>query len=1062
MIALTETLIEDKENVEIKGFEIYKPAEKGSRGILIAVSKELKNITSIVMENNSVGEQMWIKMSNGQVNLRIGLVYAPQESRTSVIELRKMFKMMEEQIDKGKEKKQKIMVVGDLNCKIGKEIPGNNEKVTKGGRILLKLLKDTNMTVLNAHPKCKGLWTRSESGTKSVLDYVMIEKEQMESAEEIMIDEKKEIAPYSKETSNKRTYSDHNTIKIRMNWITTSVWQNKERTVINEHTKANFKRETNQGKLSQIWKNDGSLQDKYDKWTTEVQKITNKHFTTRKKKKKKVNRTVRKLRRKRKQLKQIENEMNREMIIARRKLLQQLIEEEEEKQEKRRILHIANNLKKESGFDANAFWKFQERTKGRKSEPATAMIDDEGNIEEDPTKIKEIYRTFYQKLLKDREPENEEEQEMQQLKEKCIEVMMKKAQNLEIKEITVEEYEGMKKKLKKKKAPDEEGWRYEWISNAGTEMEESIQLMLNEVRKQKRQPEQWKNMRIKSITKKAIKRMHMNYKRGLFQTSILSKCMDRILLDRNKKQLDESLQPNQNGGVNERSIGDVLFIINNTIVEFKEEGKDLYILFCDLEKCFDKLYLKDCILELVEAGMPLEEAMLVYEMNRNIKAFVDTPHGKTGTFEIDEAVRQGTIFGTTLCGVSTNRINKMGLPEPMLLYETVEIGYPIFVDDMSGMGSKKRIEDMGEKMAGLERTKKYQVNNEKGKTEYMVIKNNKKEKEEVRIEVRKGKIGNTEVYKCLGDHYDVTGNNETKIKKKMEKVPFMAYEIKRKGASSKVGHADMSVQHLLLETTAKPTLLANTETWCNITANEENLITSHHHQLLCIIFNQPRNTPYYGILGETGIWPYKEVIIYKKLMFLHHITHSPEERIAKKIVLKQQEMFERKSKKKTWFSELSQRVEKMSIEITVQMVEKKTKSQWKKEVKEKIMQQIEKDFHEEAKQKTKLRHLINKQYKMEDYVERCDAVMVGKIMSIRLNMVDCKCNFKGKYIDTVCVVCDELETTEHLLECKYYKQFTAEKLMEMVGKKELCSTEWLKKAARAIDTIQEIRKQHSV
>ena len=63
MIALTETLIEDKENVEIKGFEIYKPAEKGSRGILIAVSKELKNITSIVMENNSVGEQMWIKMS---------------------------------------------------------------------------------------------------------------------------------------------------------------------------------------------------------------------------------------------------------------------------------------------------------------------------------------------------------------------------------------------------------------------------------------------------------------------------------------------------------------------------------------------------------------------------------------------------------------------------------------------------------------------------------------------------------------------------------------------------------------------------------------------------------------------------------------------------------------------------------------------------------------------------------------------------------------------------------------------------------------------------------------
>merc|ERR1712228_687822 len=80
---------------------------------------------------------------------------------------------------------------------------------------------------------------------------------------------------------------------------------------------------------------------------------------------------------------------------------------------------------------------------------------EKGKVEEDPEKIREIYKTFYQKLLKDREPEDEEEQEMQDLKEKCIEVMMKKGESKEIKEITGEEYELMKRKLKKKKAPDE-------------------------------------------------------------------------------------------------------------------------------------------------------------------------------------------------------------------------------------------------------------------------------------------------------------------------------------------------------------------------------------------------------------------------------------------------------------------------------------------------------------------------------------------------------------------------------------------------------------------------------
>ena len=459
--------------------------------------------------------------------------------------------------------------------------------------------------------------------------------------------------------------------------------------------------------------------------------------------------------------------------------------------------------------------------------------------------------------------------------------------------------------------------------------------------------------------------------------------------------------------------------------------------------------------------MPIEEAIYVYEMNRNIKAVIDTPHGRTEEIQIDEAVRQGTIFGTTMCGVSINRINKMGRPDPLILHESIEIECPIFVDDISGMGKATRIENIGEKMAGLETTKKVQFNNNKDKTEYLIQKNSKEKIEEVGIKVMKGEVGRTKEYKCLGDYYDETGNNEIKIQKKMEKANFMAFEVKRRGAYATVGRADMSVQLLLLDTVIKETLLANTETWCNITNKEEAMITSKHHSVLCILFGQPKSTPYFGILGETGIWPYKYIIKYKMLMFLHHIVHSSDDRMAKRIILRQQQMLEEHNKRRTWYFELNEWIEVMKIDISIRTkeLENKTKSKWKKELKEKLAGAIEREFQDETEQKTKLRFQRNKLFQREEYVQQCNAEMVQRIMKIRLNMVECKSNFKGKYSDTTCLVCDKEETTEHLFECEHYKQYTG--IHNELEELKMESTEWLIKAARKMDVIQELRLQHT-
>ena len=102
-----------------------------------------------------------------------------------------------------------------------------------------------------------------------------------------------------------------------------------------------------------------------------------------------------------------------------------------QRQDKAKVTEIAEQIRKEGGFDANAFWKHAEKIRGKKSETGTAMKDEDGKIQEDPEKVKEIHKRYFEKLLKDREPEGQEEKELEDLKEKCIRAMEKAASRFE-------------------------------------------------------------------------------------------------------------------------------------------------------------------------------------------------------------------------------------------------------------------------------------------------------------------------------------------------------------------------------------------------------------------------------------------------------------------------------------------------------------------------------------------------------------------------------------------------------------------------------------------------------
>ena len=114
-------------------------------------------------------------------------------------------------------------MVGYSNIKIGKDIPGNKETVSKRGTQLKRIIEKYNLNIINANEnKCKEKWTREQEEKESVIDYVITSQAYMETIKSMEIDEQKQYGLDKVECQNRQTkitYSDPNAILININFL---------------------------------------------------------------------------------------------------------------------------------------------------------------------------------------------------------------------------------------------------------------------------------------------------------------------------------------------------------------------------------------------------------------------------------------------------------------------------------------------------------------------------------------------------------------------------------------------------------------------------------------------------------------------------------------------------------------------------------------------------------------------------------------------------------------------------------------------------------------------------
>ena len=277
IICITECHLIDTEELKIDGYAIGRnDRTKDGGGILIGVDERLEDVTVVVEKKKEIEESLWVVIDNTKIAIRLGIIYAPQESRTTSDEYVKMYESIEEQILYAKQKQQKLLMVGDFNCKIGERIAGNSKEVSKSGKNFLGMTKSNKLQIVNQSEKCSGLWTREEGNVKSVLDYIIIDEEDENALIEMKIDEQKDYAP--RRDDDQVTTSDHNTMIAKFDWfIDEERKPEKKKRVITSKGYSRIKEEINNRKISRIWRKDEPLEDLYCEWKEEINDIVEKN-----------------------------------------------------------------------------------------------------------------------------------------------------------------------------------------------------------------------------------------------------------------------------------------------------------------------------------------------------------------------------------------------------------------------------------------------------------------------------------------------------------------------------------------------------------------------------------------------------------------------------------------------------------------------------------------------------------------------------------------------------------------------------------------------------------------
>ena len=341
----------------------------------------------------------------------------------------------------------------------------------------------------------------------------------------------------------------------------------------------------------------------------------------------------------------------------------------------------------EGGINSGHLWNLKRKISPKCRDPPTAMMDSNGNIVTAKKAIEALAVKTYKERLENRKIKDDLK-DLQNDKEELCKLRLKVAGNNTTPDWTMKQLEVVLKYLKKNKSRDPFGYANDIFNQevAGDKLKEAILLLMNRIKKEQTYPKVLEDCDISSIYKNRGARNSFDNYRGIFRVSVFRAILDCLIYNDEYEKIDVKLTDSNVGARKKRNIRDNLFVVNaitNSVVNGKEDPVDIQLF--DVEKCFDALWLDECINDIYEAGLNNDKLVLLYLENQTANFAVKTAEGKTERTSIKNIIMQGTVWGSFLCTVTMDKIGKFVYDNPELVYkykgvvETPSLG---MVDDV--------------------------------------------------------------------------------------------------------------------------------------------------------------------------------------------------------------------------------------------------------------------------------------------------------------------------------------------------------------------------------------------
>ena len=1021
VITLTE--VKSQTIPSIKNYSwIHKKREKGKGGgLAIGIHHKTKQIPMEQLteeDDDTEIEILWSKIIKGNNAYHIGVYYGKQEGHNEEA-VEDEYSKLTTQINRLRMQGE-IILTGDFNAKL--QVTQNNKQIQKesrNGRIMKNMIKNTDLKVTTLNNITRGIWTRQNrqnASERSIIDYILCTEETDKSTTLVIIDEEGIMRMKGKHVS------DHNTIYLE---IENNKMQSNERQKA-EHTNKQWKinRDTKWTKFNEFMRreiNDIKTYSKLHNTIIEALEITvgksknrntgktkfAKYIENVKNEKNNLKHEIKTLNKAIRQGKQLDhNQLNQLYANYNQKkdsLIQMVRQDQHKRAEK-----ITQRIKEEGGINSHLFWKYVKNTKKRPTETYDILDNDEKPIT-NPEKCKDYTAKYFQNLYKPWEPEEECKEELEKIRKDNEKAEKEPSEQFRI---TTKEFNKAISKMKNGKACGPDDIPNEAITKADKDIRNTYKNIIEGIiNKKENIPIQWKNGNIITIYKGKGKKGLLKNERGITLSSNMGKVAERIIANKITEEIN--ITDYQAGGKKNSSTSDHLTILNNVIYQNKKQKKTTYLCFMDVTKAYDKAWLEGIMHVMNKNGIEGTKWKMTRELSNNLKAKVQTRHGPTQEFEINDSIKQGGVLSViqyaTLIDEIAKNIDqeKIGCKQGMT---DKKIGCLLWMDDVVLIA--ENTEDMHKMLKITHDTaQRYRIKFGEEKTKIMRIGKGAMDN----FILGNINIGQTDKYKYLGYMLNEKANSQDHIQALKGKAEIAFQTIQSITGNMNLRNIHMKSTWKLLKATVIPIITYAGESM-TYTKKETEQMNKILDNIIRRILNTPRSTPRETIYLECGLLDIETTINKNKLLMYNRIYRTGNT-LTKEIISDENNT--------KWKEEIEILMNRYNIEKKT--IQEKSKKIAKNKINSAIKETFRKELIKEGIKKSKVRYYllnsepnhenpINKK-KKENYLNTLSQPDVSLIFNIKTRMIDVKNNYKNRYHDNICRHCKtEAETQEHILE----------------------------------------------